>query len=1514
MTLGEYSTFDFTGRDGIILGNNSKFVSGEYSNVHFQNKGNGVALDLANDSLINISKHSNTLFESDGKGNKAGTDGSDTISGSYNAYNYIGVNEGGNILIDEFATFRVILTNRGANPWDDVISLDSRKASTSASFVSKKGAIVDIRDDNTNFYAELISFPLGTANSLIDIQDPLYLNLQRYSAGGATEGWMPVGGVDILNTSAKWTANLIYMGGNKGVLRIGGTDYVVYQQIKSDDAKQIWLDVNSVDFAKTGFTSKNDFDNGANPDISIAGQGLTPGVAANNIKDQNNSPLVKAGKGTVPYYGISTQRANHQIWFPHKTENQAAGNHKNIIKYVYEDGTEAAPTVTQEVDMTRNLVLSITEDKIKDIQKYAANHTADETLAYIRNAYAVTGDTGWKIDNAINTKTSYDAVTSPTIAGYTAEIQSTNANGVTTGANASEVHATLDIPESIVENGQLTEAYKNNGTTGIPANYETVVVYKKEVQNQTVKIIYQDKTKDSNGEDVYKELATDTITGKPGTALGYTTTDKITDFENKGYKLIPGGDGVPKNGTFGDAPDTYYVTFEHDTVTVTPNDPKGPDEVTPQKPDTPINPKYPEGPKYPTEAQADNLKATATLTVHYKDEAGATKAADKTANVEVTRTVTIDKVTGEVLSSTPWTAANADYASVATPVVDGYVATTEEYDTNDGRGTIKADKSVDGVKVVVNANAQTGATATTPSEVTVVYKQVGNYVPVDSVTKEPIPGATKTPYANDPSDPTKVTGNNTPTTPNGYDPQNPNGTNNTYTPNTDPTKDTEQEFVKTPDAQRATLTVVDKDKNNAVLATASQTGKPGEKIADVFADFSVPALEGKTVDEVVKYYEDRGYIVESNDYKSGTDFDNDSTKDQNFKIVLKHDTTPVGPNNPQTPGDPINPNDPDSPKWPAGTDKDSVQKPVKETVHYTGAGDKTPADVVQDATWTRELTVDKVTGEIVKTGDWTPNKENYDEVKTPVVEGYVADKATVPNTAVTQKDIEVTVTYTKVGKIVPVYPDGKESPDVDQPSYKNDPEDPTKVTPDQPVPSIPGYTPEVPAVTPEDPTKDTPVKYTKNEVAKYSLVENFVDEAGNKLANSVTKGTEYEEGNDYDVTGDAKVIEGYYLKEVPANAKGTFGKDNVTVDFVYAKVGKIVPVDPSGKEIPDAPTPDYKNDPEDPTKVTPNQPTPEVPGWHVVPNQPTPGVSTDGKTVTPPTPGDNTKVVYEKDQDQKAVVKYIDDTTGETLETKDLSGKAGATSDYRTKDTIANYVNKGYEFVSDNYPADGVVFDNDDNITQSFEVHLKHGTTPVTPEKPGKPGDPINPNDPEGPKWPAGTDKDSVQKPVKETVHYTGAGDKTPADVVQDATWTRELTVDKVTGKIINEGDWKSDKDNYDEVKTPVVEGYVADKATVPSTAVTQDDIEVTVTYNKVGKIVPVDPSGKEIPDAPTPDYKNDPDDPTKVVPNQPVPEIPGFVPEVPTVTPDKPGEDTPVKYVPVTPEAKDQTAKIIYR
>ncbi|MCT4392152.1 YSIRK-type signal peptide-containing protein, partial [Lactobacillus delbrueckii] len=84
-------------------------------------------------------------------------------------------------------------------------------------------------------------------------------------------------------------------------------------------------------------------------------------------------------------------------------------------------------------------------------------------------------------------------------------------------------------------------------------------------------------------------------------------------------------------------------------------------------------------------------------------------------------------------------------------------------------------------------------------------------------------------------------------------------------------------------------------------------------------------------------------------------------------------------------------------------------------------------------------------------------------------------------------------------------------------------------------------------------------------------------------------------------------------------------------------------------------------------------------------------------------------VTYEPNQ-EAANVTYIDDTTGKTLSAKDLTGDYGSTDPYRTGDTIADYEKQGYQLVSDNYPAKGVVY-NQDGTVQSFEVHLTHGTT-----------------------------------------------------------------------------------------------------------------------------------------------------------------------------------------------------------
>ena len=901
--------------------------------------------------------------------------------------------------------------------------------------------------------------------------------------------------------------------------------------------------------------------------------------------------------------------------------------------------------------------------------------------------------------------------------------------------------------------------------------------------------------------------------------------------------------------------------------------------------------------------------------------------------------------------------------------------------------------------------------------------------------------------------------------------------------------------------------------------------------ADDLKGYVGAPIDYSTKDSIANF-EGQGYELVSDGFTAGAKYADGANV---FEVHFKHGQQPVNPDHPDKNVDPSN-----------------YLKDVKATVHYVGAGDKTPADNVQTSQWSRTVTIDTVTHELVAGGEYDTEwsivpgqKTEYDQVATPVIDGFHADRATVPATAVTQDDIETTVTYAPNGKIIPVDPSGKPIPNVPTPQYPTDPTDPTAVMPDEPVPDIPGWVPSQPTVTPTDPGKDTPVTYNQIQKADLTIVDQdnnnqqiivagittkfnadgientkigftgygdsinaleslgyeyvssdfnvdqtfdndgnndqhfvivmkhgtepvnpehpgagynktdlqkevtrtinyvnvktgaqvadpinqtvnftaqgtvdkvtgklvtvedgkitgpgeltwtpaqdvksvespsiarmhvvsvsrdadgndvksvalnhgdesytvtvsyenngtveqnaqnipasqtikFVDENGNTLHENNVQTSEFTRTADIvdAVTGDVitngawnetshkfgtinvPVIDGYVAEVTTAGGlTATTDNPNVATEVVYKKVGKIVPVGPDGKTpIPDAPTPSYPNDPTDPTKVTPNEPVPNVPGY-------TPSVP----TVTPTDPGKDTPVPYNPIvNDQTAVVNYVDqDNNNAQIATSgNLTGKPGSVINYSTADQIKQLEDQGYVLVSDGFPA-GAVFDNDDNTTQTYTVVLKHGTTTFKPDKPGTPGEPINPNYPDGPKV---TNEDvDYLKNVKFTVHYVGAGNDNPADNVQNAQWTRSITVDNVTGKIISSTEWVSNKESYDGVKTPVINGYHADRAQVDGPSVTMEDQEATVTYVPNGKIIPVDPNGNPIPDVPTPQYPTDPTDPTKVTPDEPVPTIPGYKPEVPTVTPTDPGVDTPVKYTPDTVNPKpavDQIAIVNY-
>ncbi len=165
--------------------------------------------------------------------------------------------------------------------------------------------------------------------------------------------------------------------------------------------------------------------------------------------------------------------------------------------------------------------------------------------------------------------------------------------------------------------------------------------------------------------------------------------------------------------------------------------------------------------------------------------------------------------------------------------------------------------------------------------------------------------------------------------------------------------------------------------------------------------------------------------------------------------------------------------------------------PVKETIKYQGAGDQTPVTRLQAACWTRTLTVDENTGELVEDGKyttaWSIDKKIYTAVPTPIIDGYHADKKIIEEKEVKKADVDLQVTYKQNGRIIPVNSKGNPIKNVVQPLYVTEADDATKVKRIQGVPRIMNYIPEKELITIEDPEKNTRViYYTFSEIRELS--------------------------------------------------------------------------------------------------------------------------------------------------------------------------------------------------------------------------------------------------------------------------------------------------------------------------------------------------------------------------------------------------------------------------------------------
>ena len=968
--------------------------------------------------------------------------------------------------------------------------------------------------------------------------------------------------------------------------------------------------------------------------------------------------------------------------------------------------------------------------------------------------------------------------------------------------------------------------------------------------------------------------------GEVGSKINYTTANKIKGYEDQGYELVA-NDFTDGSQVYEKTGNDFIVHLKHATKTITPEDPATPGQ--------PINPNDPNSPVYPTEADRKNLVKDATQTIHYVG-AGDKTPADKpqTQKDAFTRTVTIDKVTGKVFSTSDWEGTKT-FDTVDTPVVDGY----------------HADKKVAG-----------GLTATPDNpnvEETVTYTPNGKLIPVDE-NGTPIPGADTPTYTTDPDDPTKVLN---PTVPSidGWKPKD-NQPGDSITPN-GPGEDTKVPYVQ---VVSGTIKYVD-DTTNATLDQGTlPAGEVGTKINYTTAD-------------KIKNYQDLGYELVSNDFTDGSQVYEKVGND--FVVHLKHATKTITPEDPATPGQPINPKG--NAEYPNGVAKDDLTETVKRTINYVDAQGKPvngspdgASSYVQTVTFKRTAVIDKVTGKLlgydtnndgqVDTTDaeraWSPARDEFAEVvsKTPAEVGFThVDRPTVVSHVVLpgDQDATVTVVYSKDSLAVAgtiqyiddttgalldenALPEGevgakinyttadkiKNYQDLGYELVSNNFSDGTQTYAKAGNDFVVHLKHATKTITPEDPaTPGQPINPKGN--AEYP---NGV--AKDDLSDTVTRTINY-------VDADGNPVKGGPNGETTIKQTVTF-KRTVIIDKV---TGQLLGYDTNNDGQVDTTDAARAWSPMHGEFDEVESKTPAEVGYLHVDR---PKVNVYGVV-----PGDQDiveKVVYSNDPMVVAgTIQYIDDTTGVLLDEDALpEGEVGTKINYTTADKIKNYENKGYELVSNTFTDGTQTYAKAGN---DFVVRLKHKTQTITPNDPDlvTPGEPINPNDPNSPVYPPATARENLIKAATQTIHYVGAGDQTPADKVQtkEDAFTRTVTIDKVTGKVLSTSDWQG-SETFGTENTPVVDGYHADKKTAGGLTATVADpnVEETVTYTPNAKIVPVDPNGNPIPGADTPTYPTDPTDPTKVVPNEPIPDVPGYTPVDPSpITPTDPGKDTLVPY-----------------
>lgn len=414
----------------------------------------------------------------------------------------------------------------------------------------------------------------------------------------------------------------------------------------------------------------------ASIDANGGGQYLAPGYRYHIIVEKDTRDVTKATSQTVTYTGADTKTpaANTQNDFSFNGKEDPTTNTTTWTETTHTYGTVKTPVVTgYYADKAVAGGKTVTPDapNATDTVTYKA---FGKFIAVDENGNPIPGVSTTAYTNDPNDATKMIAIdkTLPSIPGYTVKV----------------------VPATP---GDLSS--------------DTKVVYVK--NDQKASVTYRDETSGSI-------LETVALAGKSGEAINYSTAERIKHYQDLGYALVT--DGYPAGATFdldSTVDQAWTVSFKRVALDFNPDNA--------HEPGTPIYPNQPNGPKWPAK---DAYLKDVTYTVHYTSKnRNAKLPADSVQKAQWKRSLTLDSVTGDILTAGEWKADKTKFDLVITPLVNGYFADKGRVASQD----VTMDNKVE----------------------TVTYTKFGKIIAVDE-KGNPIPGVEAVTYTNDPNDPTKA--------------------------------------------------------------------------------------------------------------------------------------------------------------------------------------------------------------------------------------------------------------------------------------------------------------------------------------------------------------------------------------------------------------------------------------------------------------------------------------------------------------------------------------------------------------------------------------------------------------------------------------------------------------------------------------------------------------------------------------------------------------------------------------